>query len=272
MIDHVIAVAGYPYHTTYQKNTSSPDKWLLLHGFMGSRHDFDTILSALPGEVLVIDLLGFGAKAPLVQPATRFAMRNQMTDLKAILAAYQWEKVNLLGYSMGGRLALGFAIAQPEQVASLVLESTTAGIVDATERAARRTADAQKAQHVRQDFQSFVNHWEKLPLFASQQQLSSQQQQQMRTQRLEQIPENVANSLIGMGTGTQPNFWPNLAQLSIKTTLIVGERDLKFNQIADKMVQVLPNATKVVIAGAGHNTHFEQPDQVIARLLTHVSH
>ena len=113
--------------------------------------------------------------------------------------------------------------------------------------------------------------WEAIPLFASQQQLPAHQQQQIRQQRLQQRPENVAQSLIGMGTGAQPNFWPKLAEVTVKTLLIVGEKDVKFNHLADKMLQQLPNAQKAVIADAGHNVHFEQPNQVIARLKAHVS-
>jgi len=271
MTEQVVNIAGYPYQVTYQENSSTQDKWLLLHGFMGSRHDFDQLISALPGTVLAIDLLGFGANAPEVTRVERFTMTNQIADLQAILAAYDWEKVHLFGYSMGGRLALGFAIAHPEQVASLILESATAGLPTAADRVARRQADAAKAAHIRQDFPSFVTAWEAIPLFASQQQLPAHQQQQMRQQRLQQRPENVAQSLIGMGTGAQPNFWPKLAEVTVKTLLIVGEKDVKFNHLADKMLQQLPNAQKAVIADAGHNVHFEQPNQVIARLKAHVS-
>lgn len=271
MTEQVVNIAGYPYQVTYQENSSAQDKWLLLHGFMGSRHDFDQLISALPGTVLAIDLLGFGASAPEVTRVERFTMANQIADLQAILIAYDWGKVHVFGYSMGGRLALGFAIAHPEQVTSLILESATAGLPTAADRAARRQADAAKAAHIRQDFPSFVTAWETLPLFASQQQLPAHQQQQMRQQRLQQRPENVAQSLIGMGTGAQPNFWPKLAEVTVKTLLIVGEKDVKFNQLADKMLQQLPNAQKAVIADAGHNVHFEQPNQVIARLKAHVS-
>lgn len=271
MSERVITIAGYPYQTTHYQNTASSDRWLLLHGFMGSRHDFDAIAPALPGEVLVIDLLGFGTEAPLVAPTTRFAMHHQIADIRQILFAYQWEKVHLVGYSMGGRLALGFALAHPEHVETLVLESTTAGLADAQARAARLAADAKKAEQIRQNFGAFVTDWGQLPLFASQKHLPAALRQRMSQQRLQQQPENVANALIGMGTGAQPNFWPKLAQLRMKTTLIVGEQDLKFNHIADQLLQSVPHAQKVVIGGAGHNTHFEQPEQFNMRLIQHVS-
>lgn len=271
MTEQIVTIAGYPYQITYQENSTATDKWLLLHGFMGSRHDFDQLVTALPGTVMTIDLLGFGAHAPEVTAVERFTMASQIADLQAVLAAFHWEKVHLLGYSMGGRLALGFAIAHPELIATLILESATAGIPGAADRAARRQADAEKAQAISRDFERFVTNWEKLPLFASQQQLLIAQQQQMRRQRLRQRPENVAQSLLSMGTGAQPNFWPKLAQVTVNTLLIVGEKDVKFQRLADQMQQLLPNAQKVVIADAGHNVHFEQPNQVIARLKAHVS-
>jgi 2-succinyl-6-hydroxy-2,4-cyclohexadiene-1-carboxylate synthase len=89
------------------------------------------------------------------------------------------------------------------------------------------------------------------------------QQHRMRQQRLQQNPENLAASLEQMGTGSQPNFWSQLPQMTTPTTLIVGGRDQKFYQIAQRLRKLIPKAKLVVLTDAGHNTHFEVPEQFI---------
>ena len=271
MRKQVITVNGYAYHIFCQRNDDQPMKWLLLHGFMGSHRDFDTIIQQLPGEVMTFDLLGFGQHAAYIEDAERFTMASQIDDILAILNQVGWSKVQLLGYSMGGRLALGFAMTVPNRVAHLYLESSSAGLRSESERAKRRLADVKQSELINTDFQQFVSVWEKLPLFATQNTLTTQQQEQVRRQRLSQRPQNMANSLIYMGTGIQENFWLRLPQLQIPTVLIVGELDEKFKRIANDMATLVPHVQISIIKHAGHNTHLEQPKQFI-EVIKNVSH
>lgn len=271
MNEKVITVNGYPYHVFHQINNSLPIKWVLLHGFMGSHHDFDTIVNQLPGEVMTFDLLGFGSQAETVYRPSRFKMVEQIDDIVNILKIYNWSSVNLLGYSMGGRIALGLAIRHRELVAHLYLESTTAGLQTSLEREKRRLMDEKRAKQIISDFEEFVLSWEKLPLFSTQKKLTEQQQLAIRLQRLAQKPQNVANSLKYNGTGAQDNYWSQLPYMEIQTTLLVGELDMKFTHIADNMLALLPHAEKYIIKNAGHNIHIEQPDRVI-EVIKHVSH
>jgi len=267
----VVTIAGYSYHIFTQINDEAITKWVLLHGFMGTHHDFDAIIKHLPGEVMTFDLLGFGAESTVVIDPTRFDMAAQISDIQTILQTYEWSNVNLLGYSMGGRLALGFALKHNELVNKLFLESSSAGLNSSLNRKKRRTTDNEKVTQIMTNFREFVLNWEKLPLFATQKALTATQRQKIRIQRLAQQPQNVANSLKYMGTGVQVNFWPKLAQLKMPTVLLVGELDQKFNQIADEMIMLLPDGQKHVIKNAGHNIHVEQPNEVI-EVLKNVSY
>ncbi|QEA59703.1 2-succinyl-6-hydroxy-2,4-cyclohexadiene-1-carboxylate synthase [Leuconostoc koreense] len=261
----IINVNNYPYQVYLTKNNDENQKWLLLHGFMGSHRDFNPIISHLPGQVLTLDLLGFGNNTPLVE-VTRFEMTHQIQDLAMLLDHLHWENINLLGYSMGGRLALGFTTVHGELVQRLYLESTTAGLKTIQERHERCVSDYKKAEKIQQHFAAFVTNWEQLPLFATQQHLSQAQKKFMHQQRINHNPINVANSLRYMGSGVQPNYWPCLKSLNIPTQVIVGEQDVKFNLIAEEMVNLLPNAKKSVVPNAGHNTHFERPTAFIEAL------
>ncbi|UQS84138.1 2-succinyl-6-hydroxy-2,4-cyclohexadiene-1-carboxylate synthase [Bombilactobacillus thymidiniphilus] len=234
--------------------------WLLLHGFMGSQQDFATVAAHLPGTIISVDLLGHGQSTPVDAPEC-YTMPVQAEDLRQLLLQLSiTQPINLVGYSMGGRLALYFALQYPQMLAHLFLESCTAGIADPKERAQRRAHDQQQAQQLLQaPLVEFVDAWEQLPLFKSQRNLDPAIQQQIRQQRLAQDPRALAASLLGMGTGSMPNLWPRLANLAIPTTLITGAKDPKFHNLAQKMASLLPNNQWKEVPTAGHNVHAEQP-------------
>lgn len=252
-----IKVNGQQY--LVEQEGSGQPTWLLLHGFMGSHADFGQVTAGLPGQVLTVDLLGHGQTTASHDPWD-YDMAQQAADLAAILAQLEINHINLVGYSMGGRLALGFALNYPELVGKLFLESSTAGIADNHQRQQRVEKDELQARQLeREPFTKFIDHWEKLPLFASQRQLPEEQQAAIRAQRLAQDPLALAASLRGMGTGAMPNFWDRLGGLTCPTTLIAGELDQKFQRITAKMADLIPNVKRVVVTGAGHNVHQERP-------------
>jgi 2-succinyl-6-hydroxy-2,4-cyclohexadiene-1-carboxylate synthase len=109
--------------------------------------------------------------------------------------------------------------------------------------------------------EAFVERWENIPLFASQQQLPYSVREQMRQQRLQNNPLGLANSLRGMGTGMQPSWWSSLHRLCMPVLLLGGEYDEKFLRILQCMEQRLPNAEFVQVSGAGHTIHVEQPEK-----------
>jgi 2-succinyl-6-hydroxy-2,4-cyclohexadiene-1-carboxylate synthase len=250
-----VIIRDYPYQVTIAGE--GQPTWLFLHGFLGSSADFDGIDPN--GTSVKIDLLGFGSNAPEV-PLERFEMAEQIADIIAVLDNLDIEKVNIVGYSMGGRLALGVAMVHPERVAKLILEGGTAGLNDAVVRQERILSDNAKADTIEQDgMASFVAAWEQLPMFASQKMATPAQRAFMHEQRIQSPAPNVANSLRGMGAGAQPNFWPDLQRLNVPVTLIAGDLDQKFQAIATQMAARLPDARIQVVAQAGHNVHFEQP-------------
>ncbi|KRN79686.1 hypothetical protein [Fructilactobacillus lindneri] len=142
----------------------------------------------------------------------------------------------------------------------LFLESGTAGIANDNERHIRQLADQNRAKQIEQyGLTTFVNHWEGLPLFNSQRQLSEKSQRFMHQQRINHNPVNMANSLRYFGTGIMPSWWDQLSQLKIPTILITGKQDIKFTNLNQKMNVLLPNSQHLSITGAGHNIHFEKP-------------
>jgi 2-succinyl-6-hydroxy-2,4-cyclohexadiene-1-carboxylate synthase len=234
---------------------------LLLHGFTGSAASWAPLIRALPPHFRTIapDLIGHG-RSDSPPDARRYRMERCVADLVALLDALQVERADVLGYSMGGRVALHLAAAAPDRVGALVLESSSPGIADATERLARVAADQALADSIARDgLAAFVERWENLPLFASQAALPDATRAQLHAQRLQNDPVGLANSLRGMGTGEQESLWDRLTALHVRTLLVAGELDVKYCALAGHMAAVLPNAHAVIVPGAGHTVHLERP-------------
>lgn len=236
---------------------------VLLHGFTGSQANWHEVMQALASDfhLLAVDLPGHGrtrvCAAPECYDVTRVAY-----DLNALAKAYFGPALpHLMGYSMGGRHALACALASPHQYTSLVLESASPGLKRVEERTTRRSNDDALADAIlRNGIGWFVAYWEKLPLFGSQQRVLPEKRGWLREQRLANDPAGLALSLRGAGTGVQPSFWDDLPALNaLPMLLLTGADDVKFNAINDEMASLMPQARRMIIADAGHASHFEQP-------------
>ncbi|SOC36659.1 2-succinyl-6-hydroxy-2,4-cyclohexadiene-1-carboxylate synthase [Ureibacillus acetophenoni] len=258
----MLSVRGLNYHVKIW-NEQSTETIVLLHGFTGSVDTWSTIVTQLPNsiKIIAIDLIGHGkTDAPIV--SSRYRMDEQIADLKAILDQLSLNAFTLLGYSMGGRVALSYVCAYPEGVKNLILESSSPGLKTEDERVARRLADDSLANKIEaKGIVSFVNAWENIPLFASQKNLSLDIQQSVRNERIAQREIGLANSLRGMGTGAQKSLWNELHSISIPVYLITGELDHKFYNIAGEMKTILQDAKHYHIDGVGHAIHVENPTQ-----------
>ncbi len=242
---------------------------LLLHGFTGSARTWDPCVAALQSAVRVVavDLVGHGRSDAPADPA-RYRMERCMGDLARVLDRLGIERTGVLGYSMGGRVALHLAAAYPERVAALVLESASPGLADPAEREARSRSDQELAASIeREGIEWFVDCWERLPLFASQAALSETARRRLRAQRLQNRPHGLANSLRGMGAGAQEPLWDRLATVVMPTLVVVGELDARFRVAGARMAASMPRASLEVVPQAGHAVHLERPADFTARVL-----
>lgn len=237
------------------------DPLLLLHGFTGSVATwapYQPIWTA-QRQTIAIDIIGHGASDSPEDPE-RYGLGRGAADLLALLDRLGIEQIDLLGYSMGARLALHLATTAPARVRTLILESGSPGLADSAERDARCRADHALADRIeREGLTAFVDHWERLPLFASQERLPAAVRAALRAQRLRNDPRGLANSLRGMGTGRQEPLWDRLADLPMPVLLIVGAMDEKYVHLARRMAALLPATRLVAIPDAGHAVHLEQP-------------
>lgn len=249
------------HYSASQTGPPAAPALLLLHGFTGSGTNWAEHLPVFSQQfaVITVDILGHGRSASPLDP-NRYTMPHVAADLIALLDECQVAQTALLGYSLGGRLALYLACHAPERFSQLILESSSPGLATSAEQTARRQSDEALADWIeRHGIDAFVERWEALPLWASQQQLPEDVRQRLRQQRRQNSPVGLANSLRGMGTGVQPSLWPCLPSLQLPTLLLAGELDSKFVAINEKMVKLLPNGRLHIIPQAGHTTHLERP-------------
>jgi 2-succinyl-6-hydroxy-2,4-cyclohexadiene-1-carboxylate synthase len=232
---------------------------VLLHGFTNTGASWAPVISALDGRyrALAPDIRGHGG-APDVTPVT---VDDVIGDVRRLAGSSPF---TLAGYSMGGRIALHVAIALSGQVERLVLIGASPGLADPGERMARREADDRLADEIESSaIEEFAARWARTAVLADQ---PESVRAAVHTDRLRNTPAGLASALRGLGTGALPSLWDRLGEVTVPVLLIVGQRDQKFRATAEQMAGALPDATVVVVPGAGHAAHLEAPEAVAAAI------
>ena len=236
---------------------------VLLHGFTGSAETWRELRSALEERhaVYAVELPGHGGSRAPDDPS-RYALRRFADDLVKVLDALRVERAAVLGYSLGARAALRFALNYGSRVSGLILESGSPGISDERARSERRESDRALADTIeREGVIAFVDRWERSPLWESQEALPDRVKIALRTQRLLNSAKGLANSLRGAGTGEEPSVLDRLGTLNTPTLVIAGALDAKYVGLGTQLSSAIPNAKLALVEGAGHAVHLEQPQR-----------
>lgn len=226
--------------------------------------------------VVAVDLPFHGAFQTQCEAVSFEGM--DMEALTASLAQFiQKQRLNpcaLMGYSMGGRVALQLALRFPSLLNRLVLISATAGLKTDAERVARRQSDAHLAAQLAAfeqatdpigEMEAFLAKWYALPLFSS---LADHPPLLARLidQKKYNAPSALAASLAHFGTGEQAPLWDCLPDLSLPSLMLVGERDGKYTALGHEMAALSPHLALAVIPHAGHAVHVEAFNQAFAQI------
>jgi 2-succinyl-6-hydroxy-2,4-cyclohexadiene-1-carboxylate synthase len=232
---------------------------VLLHGFAQTGASWRAVVDEL-GEryrALAPDLRGHGSAGAL-RPVS---FPDCVADVVAIAPA----RFELLGYSMGARVALHVALAHPARVQRLFLVGATAGIADELEREARRAEDAQLAAELEssQDVAAFARRWAAQPLLRRQ---PPDVAAAAHEDRLRNEPAGLAAALRGIGAGASEPLWARLGELRMPVVLIAGERDAKYRKLAERMAAMIARAEVLIVPATGHAVHLEAPAIVAAAI------
>jgi 2-succinyl-6-hydroxy-2,4-cyclohexadiene-1-carboxylate synthase len=243
---------------------------VLLHGFTGNRTSFDHLRPLLGGSVkaIAVDLPGHG-ETPLPRRKGREGFIETVEAVVQLVEKLGVASVDLLGYSMGARIALGAALHRPERFGRLILESGSPGLHRRMERAERRESDGRLATLLRaRGVDAFVEHWESQPMFETLKRLPPERQAELRERRKSCTSDGLVGALGSLGLGFQPDYWQELHRQRMPTLLLTGAVDEKFTAIARKMATELPVVWRHTFPDCGHAPHLEVPEDYAREVLS----
>jgi 2-succinyl-6-hydroxy-2,4-cyclohexadiene-1-carboxylate synthase len=236
----------------------------LLHGFTQTGRLWGPFGDGLAQvrTLVAVDLPGHGGSD---------AVRANLPESAALVveavrsAVGSGESVELLGYSLGARVALHVVTGTDLDVARLVTIGAHGGIEDVEVREARRAADQATADALEAsgDVEGFVDRWLAGPMFAR---LGGDVAE--RSERLRNSAAGLASSLRQSGTGNQEPLWDAMAEVDSPLLAVAGTDDQRFGAHAMRLAGVTPHAVASLVPGGGHAAHLGQP-AITLRLVRH---
>jgi 2-succinyl-6-hydroxy-2,4-cyclohexadiene-1-carboxylate synthase len=225
---------------------------VFLHGFLGCKEDWTPMCTGLSSfaSCYAFDLPGHGTAGPITP--------HYLETVHAQIQLFHATPI-LVGYSMGGRLAL--QLAERYTYPHVIALSAYISIVDAAEREARLERDLEWVRKLRtMDMRAFLHEWYDQPLFAS---LKARPDllEGIVQRRSVQNPERMAEVLntLSVARHSPIRTFPK------RLLFLYGERDEKYKAL----YATLPNARG--IPDTGHVLHLENPEQCIQHILQEVS-
>jgi 2-succinyl-6-hydroxy-2,4-cyclohexadiene-1-carboxylate synthase len=238
---------------------------LFLHGFTGSSNDWKDVVQKIDKRFnkTAVDLIGHGKSSS--PTSVNYYMGDSLTNqIELVINHLIIKEVILCGYSIGGRIALNFAIAKPNMVKGLILESASAGIKNQKEKEARKKSDEELATYIENNsLEDFAAMWLDQELFGTLRRFSNNKLKAIKEEKAKNSKIGLANTLRGFGTGVMPYLASELVKLKIPTFLITGGLDDKFTQINLSLKKLSPSVKHKIISTSGHNTHLEEPKKFI---------
>ncbi|KGQ71458.1 2-succinyl-6-hydroxy-2,4-cyclohexadiene-1-carboxylate synthase [Chelonobacter oris] len=237
-----------------------PPTLLFLHGLLGTKQDWQAVAERLPHFACIsLDLPLHGEeKTTNVADFTQTCEYLRQKIQSAVGDKPYW----LVGYSLGGRIALYYALQSPlakGNLQGLVLEGANLGLASEAEKQARRQHDQHWAQRFAAESAGAVlNDWYQQAVFAD---LTVRQRQRLIEKRAPNCGENIAKMLLATSLAKQPDFAAKVRSAEWPIYFFCGERDQKFRRQAAQHQLPL-----TLIKQAGHNAHAENPDEFAAQL------
>ena len=255
----------------YYEVTGEGPPLVLVHGFACGLRMWDPQVKALARawRVVTYDVRGHGiSEAPADGAA--YSQPISVADLRALLEHLKIRRAAVGGLSMGGNIALHFALTHPEMVTALVVADTGAGSDDAADWAATVHALADTLE--RDGLEAFADEALASPLFGRYAAQGPAAERFIRSCLVTHRARGLAHTGREVLT-RRPSIYslaPRLRTLAVPTLLIVGEHDERCVKVHRFMADTIPGALHVVIPSAGHLTNLEAPDafnRAVARFL-----
>lgn len=236
---------------------------VLVHAYPTHSRMWDPQVSALQKHrtVVTYDVRGLG-RSEVPSESTAYSQDRSVADLLALLDHLGLKSADIFGLSMGGNIALNFALAHPDRVNSLVVSGTGSGSDD-RETFLTRTLDwAETAE--RQGMQAFADKVLLNGVFSEFANRGMQERTQLRNMILDNAVTGVALTARHVIAKRPPisDLVPRMKKLNVPTMIIAGELDPAVALPTQLMANAIPDARLKMIPGTGHFNNLEVPDVV----------
>ncbi|QFU20635.1 2-succinyl-6-hydroxy-2,4-cyclohexadiene-1-carboxylate synthase [Shewanella eurypsychrophilus] len=237
---------------------------VMLHGFLGDKSDWSDLLRELTQYFycVCIDLPGHGKSETMTLETSGFVQVANAIQLS--LSQLNISKYHLLGYSLGGRIAMHIAKLHYENLLSLNLESAHPGLINNNDKASRLKNDKQWSYKLStQTIESFLVDWYQQGVFAE---LSTSAIDNLVEKRRDNHPQSLQSIYLPTSLAQQENLWQLPNQVEFVCHYYVGDKDCKFADLAKRWQNV--SSIKVhTIKNAGHNVHLAAPASFCQQLV-----
>jgi 2-succinyl-6-hydroxy-2,4-cyclohexadiene-1-carboxylate synthase len=238
---------------------------VLLHGFSGSPRSWDAVRAHFEptAEAIALPLLGH---SPEVLSGPEVTFEDEVGRIAREIRRLG-SPADLVGYSLGARVALGIMVRHPDIARRAVLVGVNPGLPDEASRTERARADERWIERLENDgIVAFVDAWEAIPLFETQRRLPPAVLKAQRRERLRHDARGLSRSLRVTGLAAMPSYWKALPALSSRISLVAGQEDAKFRTIAERVVREAPGTSFATVRDAGHNVALEEPRALARRI------
>lgn len=237
---------------------------VMLHGFLGNKTDWQSIVAHLTEHFycVCVDLPGHGQSPTLALATPGFELIAE--HIQTAIDALAIEKYHLLGYSLGGRIALHLARDYADKLLSLCVESCHPGLENAADKLLRGKSDLDWSHKLASlPINEFLSQWYQQGVFAE---LSTEARQQLIDKRSRNSQAGLLSIYLPSSLAEQANLWDLPHLISIPCHYIVGSDDSKFLALATRWQQ--GSTIKLhTIEQAGHNVHLAAPIDYSRKLI-----
>lgn len=234
-----------------ERREAGPVECWCLHGAVGAMADwrgFAKRLAAGKTGSRAVDLWRFLECGPM-----SMADFGKALNADAGGEVFRGSGRALLGYSMGGRLALHALLEKGHPWQAAVIVSAHPGLELEPERQARRASDAAWATRaLTGDWRGFLDAWNSQPALAGGAIRDPQASARLAAQRRE-----IARSFVDWSLGAQEPLWPRLGEISVPVLWVAGGNDAKFRVLGERAVAQIPGARLAIAPGSGHRVPWE---------------
>ena len=233
--------------------------YFFIHGFTGSSESWNNVISMLDSPYIAIDVVGHG-KSSFLDFRDQYSVEDWCYEIYLLLQKINIKKINLCGYSLGGRLSIAFAKKYPDLINSLVLESCSLGIETIDEKEKKYSDDLLDIEKIKNNYKNFIKEWEEKSLFKTQKINNKKEWNSQKEIRKNHNNAQLAKSLEVFSQGNMRYYKNEYIDFNFPISIINGSHDNKYVKIGKKIAYLNRNAKQYIVNNSGHNTHLEQPE------------